>query len=138
MGSGKIPVTGVIDELQLARAPVGLWDRWLQIIGGLIGGFATRYYVRQPDGLLLAGAMIAPAAAGSAGRTSVELLRHTVYRVTMAAGDVVQIDGRTLSSGLRPLTAGRHVVSWSALRGPVSITAATCAERGGAAAADRW
>lgn len=138
IGLGQIPVTDVIDQLRSSRAPVGLWDRRLQIIGGPIADFARRYYVRQPDGLLLAGATIAPTPAGAPGRASVELLRHTLYRVSLPVGSTVQIDGTTVLPGLLPLTAGRHVVTWSALPGPIRITASTCAERLAGGEAERW
>lgn len=129
IGFGQIPVTSVIAELRSARAPVGLWDRRLRIIGGPIAAFAARYYVRQPDGLLLLGTTVVPPRAGEPGRAAIELLRDTLYRVGGPIGDDLRIDGAAVSPGLLRLTAGTHSVTWSGLSGPVDITASTCAER---------
>jgi hypothetical protein len=129
IGTGRIAVAELVDELRRSRAPVGLWDTRLRIVGGPLAAFAQRYYVRRPDGLLLAGVAISTGA-GDADRASVELLRSTIYHVTVPPDGAVQIDGVKVSPGLVRLTEGPHVVTWSPrTRGAIEITASTCAER---------
>ena len=124
IGTGRIAV----DELRRSRA-VGLWDTRLRIVGGPMAAFAERYYVRRPDGLLLAGVAIS-AGAGDGDRASVELLRSTIYHVTVPPDGAVEIDGVKVSPGPLRLTEGAHEVTWSPrTRGVIEITASTCAER---------
>lgn len=129
IGTGRIAVAELVDELRRSRAPVGLWDTRLRIVGGPLAAFAERYYVRRPNGLLLAGVAISTGAS-DVDRVFVELLRSTIYRVTVPPDGAVEIDGVKVSPGLVRLTEGAHVVTWSPrTRGAIEITASTCAER---------
>ncbi len=129
IGVGRISSAALVDELRRSAPPVGLRDTRIRIVGGAITAFADRYYVRRPDGLLLAGAAVTVDGTDS-GRASIELIRSTIYRVTTPPGGAVAIDGVDVSPGLVSLTEGAHVVTWSnRTRGTIEITAGTCAER---------
>lgn len=129
IGSGRIDEGELVAEMRRSRAPVGLWDTRLRMVGGPLAAFVERYYVRRSNGLLLAGAAISTGG-GSASRTSIELLRSTIYHVTVPPDGALEIDGRAVSPGPLRLTEGAHAVTWSpTMRGGIEITAATCAER---------
>jgi hypothetical protein len=129
IGTGRIDGAELVDELSRSRAPVGLWDTRLRIVGGPLAAFAERYYVRRPNGLLLVGAVISTGA-GAADRTSVQLRRSAIYHVTVPPDGAVEIDGMKVSPGPVRLTEGAHVVTWSrTTRGVIEITVSTCAER---------
>jgi Dolichyl-phosphate-mannose-protein mannosyltransferase len=129
IGTGEIDRNELVDELRRSRAPVGLWDRRLASVGGPLATFAERYYVRRPNGLLLAGATVSTER-GDTQRTTIELLRTTIYRVAVPPGGVVQIDSRQVSAGPVKLMEGPHVVTWSpTTHGAIEITGSTCAER---------
>ncbi len=129
IATGKIDRTELVDELRRSRAPVGLWDRRLAKIGGPLATFAEHYYVRRPNGLLVAGATVSTER-GDTDRTTIDLLRTTLYHLAVPAGGAVEIDGLRVSPGLVRLAEGPHLVAWSqTTRGAIEITGSTCAER---------
>jgi hypothetical protein len=129
IGTGRIAVDELVDELRRSRAPVGLWDARLRIVGGPLAAFAERDYVRRPDGLLFADVAISPGA-GDGDRASIEPLRSTIYHVTVPPDGAVEIDGVKISPGPVRLTEGAHEVTWSPrTRGAIDITVSMCAER---------
>jgi dolichyl-phosphate-mannose-protein mannosyltransferase len=122
---GVIPSRALIEDLWRARAPVGVLDSRLRD-DGPISAFIEKYYVLEPDGLLVVGASVAvPEGAGDA---DVELLVPGRYEMTMPPGGRATIDGAVLEPGAW-LREGRHRVSWNGERGVIRLTIAPCAKR---------
>jgi len=124
---GVIPTRVLIDDLQHARAPVGVLDSRLRE-NETLSSFIEKYYVRDPDDLLLAGAAIA-VAEGSRD-AEVEILVPGRYEVTMPPGSHVTIDGAVPDPKGTWLGEGTHRVSSSGERGEVKLTILPCAKRG--------
>ena len=68
-------------------------------------------------------------------RAEVEVLASGPYRIVAAGVLDVEIDGEPAAGGFVELPAGRHRVSWTGASGVITLTAATCPERRGLAAA---
>jgi len=123
---GVISPESLVDDLQRARAPAGVFDSRLQIAGP-VSAFIARHYVRQPDGFLVAGAEITvPAGAGEA---DVDLLRGGIYELAVTPGLRVTIDGAVAAPPQIRLNEGRHRLAWSGPAGTVRLTVAPCALR---------
>src|SRR5439155_2814226 len=86
---GAIPSRVLIEDLQQARAPVGVLESRLRGDES-ISAFIERYYVQEPDNLLVAGASIT---VGEGAMATVELLVPGRYEVTTPPGGRVMIDG---------------------------------------------
>jgi hypothetical protein len=123
---GVIPPEILVGDLHRARAPVGVSDSRLRIRGP-VSAFIARYYVQEPDGLLVAGADVA--LHGGAGQTDVDLLVPGRYEVVMTAGLQVMIDGVVLSPPTTWLSEGHHRISWSGPPGTLRLAIAPCAQR---------
>jgi dolichyl-phosphate-mannose-protein mannosyltransferase len=123
---GVISSEALVDDLYRARAPVGVFDSRLRIEGP-VSAFIARYYVREPDALLLAGAKVA--LAGGAGETDVDLLVPGRYEVAMTPGLQVRIDGAVPLPPTTALSEGRHRISWSGPAGTLRLAIAPCALR---------
>ncbi len=123
---GVIPRSVLIEDLQHARAPVGVLDSRLRE-DDAIAAFIERYYVREPGDLLLAGASVAvPEGAKDA---DVDLLVAGRYELTMAPRGQLMIDGAVPAPDGTWLHEGRHRVSWNGERGTIRLTIAPCAKR---------
>src|SRR5262249_35669865 len=73
---GEISSTALVEDLRRARAPVGAFDSRLQLQGP-VSTFIAHHYVREPDGLLVAGVEIR--LASGVGETDVDLLVPGTY-----------------------------------------------------------
>lgn len=123
---GVISSEALVGDLYRARAPVGLFDSRLHIEGP-VSAFIARYYVREPDALLVAGAEFTLPAGG--GETDADLLVPGRYEVVMTPGLEVRIDGVPRSSPTTWLNEGRHRISWSGPPGTLRLAIAPCALR---------
>jgi len=122
---GIIPSRVLIEDLRRSRAPVGVLDSRLRDQEP-ISEFIGRYYVQEPDNLLVAGASIT---VGEGAMVTVELLVPGRYEVATPPGGRVMIDGAVSEPGGTWLRAGPHRVSWSGERGTIRLTIAPCAKR---------
>jgi 4-amino-4-deoxy-L-arabinose transferase-like glycosyltransferase len=127
VAQGVVAEETIVADLEAARPRVAYPDRRLRAMIGPVADFLRRYYVRGPDGFLLAGARIP--AAGGEGRATVSLLVPALYLVTVPPGTTVAVDGRPIRPGWHDLTAGRHEVGWTGAGGTIGLVAATCLER---------
>src|SRR5262249_55243512 len=123
---GVIPSEALVDDLKRSRAPVGVLDSRLQIAGS-VSTFIARHYVRQPDGLLVAGAEVT--VPGGAGQTDVDLLLGGTYEIAVTSGLQATIDGVVAEPPLIRLSEGAHRISWRGPAGTVRLTVAPCALR---------
>jgi len=123
---GVIPADVLVRDLWQARAPVGVFDSRLRI-DGPVSAFIAKYYVREPDGLLLAGASVP--LPGGAGETDVDLLVPGRYEVAITPGVRVTIDGAVSAPSVTWLSGGRHRISWSGVAGTLRLTIVPCAQR---------
>lgn len=90
-------------------------------------GRVRRALLRAPAG---ARRVAISTGAGDGDSASVELLKSTIYQVTVPPDGAVEIDGVKLSPGPVRLTEGAHEGTWSPrTRGVIEITVSTCAER---------
>ena len=123
---GVIPTRVLIEDLRAARAPVGVLDSRLRD-NEAIAAFIEKYYVREPDDLLLAGTTIATREGTT--EAEVELLVPGRYEITMPPGTQVTIDGAVPNSQGTWLREGAHRVSWRGERGMIRLTITPCAKR---------
>ncbi len=124
---GVIPSDVLVGDLWRARAPVGVLDSRLQD-DGPISAFIARYYVREPDGLLVAGARIT--LPEGAGETDVDLLVPGRYEVATPSGTRVVVDGEVPEPPATWLSEGRHHVSSRGAAGTLRLAIVPCAQRG--------
>jgi hypothetical protein len=104
-----------------------VFDSRLRKVGGPVGLFISRYYVREPDGLLVAGTSLSlPAGPGGA---DVDLLVPARYDVTATPGVHALIDGMVATPSTMWLSRGPHRISWSGGPGTLRLSIATCAQR---------
>jgi hypothetical protein len=122
---GVIPVDLLAGDLRQARAPVGIADSRLDV-DPRVTEFIARHYVREPDGLLVAGAAVD--LSGRAGEANVDLLVPGLYEVAIPPGARVLVDGALATPSMR-LAAGVHRISWDGAAGPLRLTVAPCAAR---------
>jgi len=123
---GVIPTRVLIEDLRRARAPVGVLDSRLGD-NETIASFIEKYYVREPDNLLLAGAsFVVPEGTRD---FEVELLVRGRYEISMPTGSRVTIDGAIADRHGMWLDAGTHRVSSSGERGVIKLTILPCAKR---------
>src|SRR5262249_37311433 len=80
---GVISSEALADDVRKARAPVGVLDSRLRI-GGPLWDVIARYYVQEPDALLVAGANVT--VPGGAGQTDIDLLVPGPYEVVATPG----------------------------------------------------
>jgi hypothetical protein len=123
---GVIPARVLIEDLRQARAPAGVLESRLRDSEG-IAAFIEKYYVREPDDLLLAGTTIATREGTT--EAEVELLVPGRYEITMPPGTQVTIDGAVPNSQGTWLREGAHRVSWRGERGTIRLTITPCAKR---------
>jgi len=123
---GVIPTRVLIEDLRQARAPVGVLDSRLGD-NEAIAAFIEKYYVREPDNLLLAGASIAMREGTT--EAEVEILAPGRYEITMVPGTQVMIDGAVPNPQGTWLGEGAHRVSSSGDKGTIRLTIAPCAKR---------
>ena len=124
---GVIPADALADDLRRARAPVGVFDSRLRKLGDPIAGFITTHYVREPDGLLVAGASLS--VTDGAGETEVDVLVPARYAVTTPPGLRVSVDGVGLAAAMIWLSEGHRRISWSGGPGTIRLAIVPCAER---------
>lgn len=124
---GVIPADVLVGDLWRARAPVGVFDSRLRL-GGPISAFIARYYVREPDGLLVAGASV-PLPAG-AGETDIDLLIPGRYEIAVTPDIRITIDGAIPTPPVTWLRGGHHRVAWSGAGGTLRLLILPCAQRG--------
>jgi hypothetical protein len=124
---GVIPVDVLVGDLWRARAPVGVSDSRLRL-GGPFSAFIAKYYVREPDGLLVAGASV-PLPAG-AGEADIDLLIPGRYEIAVTPGIRVMIDGAISTPPVTWLEGGHHRVAWTGAPGTLRLLIAPCAQRG--------
>ncbi len=122
---GVIPSDALVHDLWRARAPVGVESR-LRDLDGPISAFIARYYVREPDGLLVAGASVT--LPGGAGEVDVDLLVPGRYEIAMTPGIRVLIDGVAPPSPTW-LSGGYHRIAWSGGAGTLRLAILPCAQR---------
>lgn len=124
---GVIPADALVGDLWRARAPVGVFDSRLRL-GGPIAAFIARYYVREADGLLVAGASV-PLPAGT-GETGIDLLIAGRYEIAVTPDIRVMIDGAILTPPVTWLAGGYHRIAWSGPGGTLRLLIVPCAQRG--------
>jgi hypothetical protein len=129
IASGAIPEERIVEDLARARARVGHADSRLRALVGPVAAFVARHYVRTPEGLLVAGAVIPVSGRPEGGRAHVQILAAGGYRLAASPGISVTIDGAPARSPFVRLAEGRHAVAWTGPAGTIRITAATCLER---------
>src|SRR6266508_2306144 len=113
-------------EAVLDGPPLGVFDSRLQI-DGPVSAFIEKYYLREPDGLLVAGAGVP--LPGGAGETDVDLLVPGRYEVAITPGVRVMIDGAVSAPSVTWLSGGRHRISWSGVAGTLRLAIVPCAQR---------
>ncbi|PWU24815.1 MAG: hypothetical protein C5B48_04455 [Candidatus Rokuibacteriota bacterium] len=127
IANGTIPADSLVGDLERARAPVGVLDGRLRRVGGSVAQFITAHYMREPDGLLVAGATLT--LRGHLGETDVDVLVPGLHHVFLDPGVRAAIDGVDTRSAAVDLTAGRHQISWSGGPGTLRLMLAPCAQR---------
>jgi hypothetical protein len=124
---GVIPVDALVADLGRAQAPVGVLDSRLRKIGGPLTEFIAKHYVREPDGLLVAGASLS--VPGGAGEADIDLLVPGRYELTTTPGIHGVIDGIARGASVMWLSGGQHRISWSGAPGTLRLAILPCAER---------
>jgi hypothetical protein len=90
-----------------------------------IAGFVDAHYLREPGGLLVAGANLS--AVDPAGEAEVDVLVAGGYAATVSAGLRARVDGAEVASGVLWLDNGRRRVSWSGGPGSIRLAVLPCA-----------
>jgi hypothetical protein len=129
IAKGVIPEEQILTDVVQAGARVGHADGRLQSLVGPVATFLARGYVKTPEGLLLAGALVPVPGGPGGGRAYVELPAAGAYRLSAGPGIAVEIDGRRAALPLVRLDAGRHEITWTGPAGTIGLLAATCGER---------
>jgi len=125
---GVIPSEALVDDLWRARAPVGVFDSRLGKLGEPVTALIARYYLHEPDGLLVAGASLL--LREGVGETGVDLFVAGRYEITATPGTRVIIDGTAPGSPVVWLYAGHHRIAWSGPPGTtLRLKILPCAER---------
>jgi hypothetical protein len=127
IADGVIPGDALVSDLHGARAPVGVLDVRLRKVGGAVTQFITRYYVSEPDGLLVAGASLS--LRSGSGEADVDVLVPGFHQVFLGPGMRASIDGADTTGAGVLLSAGPHRISWSGGPGTLRLLVAPCAER---------
>jgi Dolichyl-phosphate-mannose-protein mannosyltransferase len=124
---GVISVEALADDLRRSRAPVGVFDSRLRSVDGPVAALIATYYVREPDGLLVAGASLS--VTERVGEAAVDVLVPARYAVTAPPGLRVSVDGASLASPMIWLSEGRRHISWSGGPGTIRLAIVPCAEQ---------
>jgi hypothetical protein len=126
---GVVPEERIVEDLARARARVGHADARLRALVGPVAAFVARHYVRTPEGVLVAGAVIAVPGGPQGGRGYIEILAGGGYRLAASPGISVTIDGAPAPGPLVRLAEGRHAIAWTGPAGAIRIASATSLER---------
>jgi dolichyl-phosphate-mannose-protein mannosyltransferase len=124
---GIIPAGALVDDLRRARAPVGILDPRLRKLDGAIAAFIATHYLREPEGLLVAGASLS--VPEGAGEAAVDVLVPGRYAVAAPPGLRASIDGADLASPMIWLSEGQRRISWSGGPGTIRLAIVPCADR---------
>jgi hypothetical protein len=122
---GVISADALVDDLRRARAPVGVFDSRLRKLGGPLPAFIVTHYLREPDGLLVAGASLS--VPDGAGETDVDVLVPGRYAVTAPPAIRASVDGVGLVPPVIWLREGRRRISWSGGPGTIRLAIVPCA-----------
>jgi hypothetical protein len=127
IAQGVISVDDLVADLGRAQAPVGVLDSRLRKVGGPLTEFIAKHYVREPDGLLVAGASLS--LPGGAGEADIDLLVPGRYELTTTPGIHGIIAGSAPGASVMWLSGGQHRISWSGAPGTLRLAILPCAER---------
>ncbi|PYM63522.1 MAG: hypothetical protein DMD79_08370 [Candidatus Rokuibacteriota bacterium] len=131
---GTIDEADLVGEIRRAQPRLAYLDGRMRSVPA-VSAFVESHYVARSDGLWIAGARILSTGERATRRAEVEVLASGPYRVVAAGLLDVEIDGQPAAGGFVELPAGRHRVTWTGASGAITLTAATCPERRGLAAA---